>query len=395
VTKSGYSPLEFSAALLYFLSINRMGVSMNKRTLLAASVALSCLLQPEAVQAGFEWKPAPQARPAPAQGTPANSVSVMPDSVTSGPLMPMPGDAPIPMTVEPLRESDIGDTAPPIAPVTKKSSAGGMQSIGVARPGAPAPTAPVPSPAPTPVTASETDLVMPPKGEMAPKTRNAAPLQPVATMPEKTIPVPAMAAQPAPIKAAASSNGIVQGFGKNIPLAFALRQVVPHEYNFTFAPGVEEGKPVSWSGGSDWQTVMGRMLSDNGLEARIQGETIAIGAKPVAMPKEGSAVAPADTARLSDRPTGPGKVDLQAIRNWSMPKGTSLKSGLSDWAKNAQVDLVWKNQKDFPVSEKIDVEASFAQAVEQALKPLAKTAGGPRATLYPNLPDGPSVLVIE
>ena len=42
---------------------------------------------------------------------------------------------------------------------------------------------------------------------------------------------------------------VVTGFGQDLPLIIALRQIVPAEYQFAFADGIDLSTPVSWEGG--------------------------------------------------------------------------------------------------------------------------------------------------
>lgn len=57
----------------------------------------------------------------------------------------------------------------------------------------------------------------------------------------------------------------LQGFGNDVPLSFATRQVVPAGTTVTFGPGVDRDTRVSWRGGADWKQVMNAMARDRGL----------------------------------------------------------------------------------------------------------------------------------
>lgn len=68
------------------------------------------------------------------------------------------------------------------------------------------------------------------------------------------------------------------GFGRELPLALALSQVVPDEYAFSFAEDNAAGEIVSWQGGKPWDQVLDDMLADQGLRAIIQGKKVTIAA---------------------------------------------------------------------------------------------------------------------
>lgn len=106
--------------------------------------------------------------------------------------------------------------------------------------------------------------------------------------------MPVMAAAPSYPKAAAvypnavpvqpnyaplSGNGgfaEAVGFGKELPLALALSQVVPADYNFSFGQSVNAGETVSWQGGKSWDQVLQEMLQPVGMRAVINGKQVTI-----------------------------------------------------------------------------------------------------------------------
>ncbi len=46
------------------------------------------------------------------------------------------------------------------------------------------------------------------------------------------------------------------GFGNHIPLAFAVRQIVPKAVKVTYGPGASPAALVSWKGGQTWNRVL-------------------------------------------------------------------------------------------------------------------------------------------
>lgn len=66
------------------------------------------------------------------------------------------------------------------------------------------------------------------------------------------------------------------GFGRDLPLALALSQVIPAEFTHSFAKNVDAGVNVSWEGGKPWDQVLNDMLSPNNLTATIQSNKVII-----------------------------------------------------------------------------------------------------------------------
>ena len=69
----------------------------------------------------------------------------------------------------------------------------------------------------------------------------------------------------------------IEGFGKDVPLAFAVRQIVPNDYLVRFETGIDQNVLVSWSGADEWQSVLGAVTSPRGLSFRLDTQTVIIG----------------------------------------------------------------------------------------------------------------------
>ena len=310
---------------------------MNKKLILLGQLCLTSAIVTgftlSSAQAGFQWNPPPAkaAMPAPAQ----NSMS--PLGNIDGPLLPMPGEA---APVEPVSEMDImGDTKMP--PVTQRNESFGAEAL------------PVP--------------------------HQASPTQ-------------------SPISLQASLPN-VEGFGKDIPLAVALRQVVPPAYMLSFASGLDQGKPVSWNGGRPWNDVVTDMLSERKLHATMQGNTLMVaeGQGPALMPPA-PMIAQTPTpyqGGIADQPIATRPVvNLSEHKKWTAQSGQSLRETLQSWSSQANVELAWEESKDFPISQNFNYDGTFDQAVDSLLSLYGDGGSAPRGKLYPNLPEGPSVLLI-
>ncbi len=66
-----------------------------------------------------------------------------------------------------------------------------------------------------------------------------------------------------------------RGFGSKVPLAFAVRQIVPASINVSFAPGADQDALVDWQGGKRWNIVLTEAIRPLGLELkRHQAEAV-------------------------------------------------------------------------------------------------------------------------
>ena len=55
------------------------------------------------------------------------------------------------------------------------------------------------------------------------------------------------------------------GFGKRIPLSFAVRQIVPAAVKVTYGPGADPDALVDWRGGQGWNRVLFDAVKPLGL----------------------------------------------------------------------------------------------------------------------------------
>lgn len=228
-------------------------------------------------------------------------------------------------------------------------------------------------------------------------------------------------------QAAYSNYTVADGFGSDLPLVMAIRQIVPPQYGFVFDEGIDLSSRVSWQGGRPWDLVLQDTLSPMRLNAVINGNTVSIVrtaapaqvqanaapqmmgdfaqnnglmATPVSMmaPANGMAgpvisdgAMPAQ-ARPVAATTGS---DLMASATWTAPRASTLRNILEDWSQRAGVELYWASEYDYPVQSAVNVQGTFEEAVQVLLKGLSDSKPRPLGRLHPNLPNGPAVLVIE
>jgi len=251
----------------------------------------------------------------------------------------------------------------------------------------------------------------------------------------------------------------LQGFGKDISLAIALSQIVPPSYAYKFADGVNPGQKVSWNGGKPWTQVLSDVLVANDLEVVIQGNVVKVqmprsgSAAYAPAPASTSSIAssshsetkvarlaPAATATddSGDLPVPTGKpmavtsdidaseaqaveasekqamdtaeqpvavvaekdakapvISTNSSRRWEATPGKTLRETLESWSSTAGAELEWMSPYDFPVDHSFVYEGKFSEAVDSLLSLYSREQQRPRGRLYPNLPDGPSVLMVN
>lgn len=110
-----------------------------------------------------------------------------------------------------------------------------------------------------------------------------------------------LAVMPAPVLAQDA------GFGTDIPLSLAVKQIVPDGYKVQIAPGVDANVPVSWKEGGGWkQAIVGA--------AKGAGYTAVVGADTVRISKSGGAkIEVAESVEPQVAPTGKAQARKEAV----------------------------------------------------------------------------------
>ncbi len=70
---------------------------------------------------------------------------------------------------------------------------------------------------------------------------------------------------------------VAVGFGRQIPLSFAARQIVPASLPVRFTPEVDQDTLVDWSGGRPWNQVIAAAVQPLHLRAIITARGVLIG----------------------------------------------------------------------------------------------------------------------
>ncbi|MBU6235866.1 MAG: TcpQ domain-containing protein [Alphaproteobacteria bacterium] len=240
----------------------------------------------------------------------------------------------------------------------------------------------------------------------------------------------ALASQPAQPTSEMSAAGyndysVAEGFGRDLPLVMAIRQIVPSSYGFVFDDGIDVNSHVSWQGGKPWDIVLQETLSPLNLGATIRGNVVTIARRTGVQstsntPANGPAVmtetvmnsnsmpmtplpvaavsAPAVPDDMSGgivQPAAATSATLNATTTWTAPRNSTLRGILEDWSERVGVELYWASEYDYPIKSGVKIQGTFEEAVQTLLKGLSESRPRPLGRLHPNLPEGPAVLVIE
>lgn len=115
-----------------------------------------------------------------------------------------------------------------------------------------------------------------------------APAQPEPAPAPKPGPSPAHApAKPAKLRAKSAARPssvevsktapLASGFGAQVSLAFAIRQIAPDGYEIILEPPADPDSPVDWRGGKPWTQTLADAVQPLGLAISVHDKTVTIG----------------------------------------------------------------------------------------------------------------------
>lgn len=357
----------------YFFGNEEMSARRNRflATTCLGFIGLSTLTFVQPAFAGFEWTPPEKQAPAPipdrlplppmeseeSSALPEVEGVDIPDEQSSQQVMPEP----VQNQQEPRLKVKV--MAPPQEPVDNGPAV-------MSAPILPAniPQQPAPEPFPITETHQGTDTIMPEPGhtvsEAAPSPQegphgvsiNPYPLEETDhTEPQLT----SSPMTPPPGEDIAWKKGsyeVVEGFGSDMPLALALRQVVPADYAFSFGRGVNPGYLVSWEGGKPWNQVLNDMVQPLNIQARIEGNVVKIVSSMAPVAEPAPSVNEGDLSPLPEAETPHASIepDIQP-----QPEEAEIKVG--DFTEKDAKNMA-KEAKN--LQDNTEIEAAEAQQEE-------------------------------
>jgi hypothetical protein len=114
-------------------------------------------------------------------------------------------------------------------------------------------TSPTTTPGDTPSPSAPLDI--------SPETPPKPVQTPISPTPKKTI----------------GSMPVASGFGRSVPLAFAVRQIVPPTIRISYEPAAKPDALVDWTGGRKWTLVLREAVRPLGLKVTLRQSTLTIG----------------------------------------------------------------------------------------------------------------------
>lgn len=72
------------------------------------------------------------------------------------------------------------------------------------------------------------------------------------------------------------TGAIALGFGRSVPLSFAVRQIVPASIKVRYEKPEDADALVDWQGGREWRVVLQDAVRDLGLRLIVRGSTALI-----------------------------------------------------------------------------------------------------------------------
>ena len=244
--------------------------------------------------AGFEWRPPQDIAPSPDYGDTSVVVDTTQTSVLSGPVKVERNPLPTP-TAQQTNDGFIVRTPSSYASDTQATMPTASNNAPMSLTGddfqSPQAQASMPEVSETIVIDGSTNTTTAQSPTPLMATSNQGPQMAVQELSDEASSLPE-SGQVVPASSSVSSvNKVVEGFGRQVPLVVALRQIAPPEYEFDFNTTVDMGVLVDWQGGSAWQSVMQQTLDTRNLSYTMDGNIVTIhseGMAPQVKPVVGS-----------------------------------------------------------------------------------------------------------
>ncbi|MFM0265538.1 TcpQ domain-containing protein [Paraburkholderia sediminicola] len=181
------------------------------------------------------------------------------------------------------------------------------------------------------------------------------------------------------------------GFGRDVKLAEALKQIAPAGWTPMFNDGVVEafidrGRLVSWRGGRKWTEVLDVLAYENDVVVDLDWSrhTLNVGFKKSA--SSAPAVTPSATAAVQ-----PSEPAVPTKEVWIIRQGYPIGQELKGWAKRAGWNVVWGLQRDVIAPTTTTFSGDFASAASEVVRTLAENG----ALIHAQIFDGNHTLVVQ
>lgn len=209
-------------------------------------------------------------------------------------------------------------------------------------------------------------------------------------------------------RAVSGADTAYNGFGRDIPLDLAVRQIIPDGYVPAFATSVDTRQPVSWTGDGQWNTTLDSLLNKVGLkfvetDGRIEILPQMTGTRtadithvqspvPVAITPQSASptMAPMPAPRHVGAPVQVASAmqpvplptrDMGVDAIWTAGANDTLRETLSRWSLQNGSEMVWTIDYDYRLKEPISMGGSYVEAVQNLLDRFRKVEPRPYGEL--------------
>jgi hypothetical protein len=196
------------------------------------------------------------------------------------------------------------------------------------------------------------------------------------------------------LAAGAASAEPVRGFGRDVPMSAAMRQVVPDGWSVSYGVGVDAEQRVNWRGAEDWRQVVDGVASSRGLTVSYEaeqrsvrvtrsGDPAARAPGPVAAGRGGFVMMPyRQGAPAGDGWQSYGQAPAAAAGAWRADKDRALRSVLAEWAERAGWQIVWNSGFEYKLESGAAFGGDFIQASGDLLRSMQSARPAVVGTFY-------------
>lgn len=186
----------------------------------------------------------------------------------------------------------------------------------------------------------------------------------------------------------------VRGFGRDVPMSAAMRQVVPDGWSVSYGVGVDASQVVSWRGAEDWRAVVDDMCNRRGLTVSYDQEGRAVRVTraddqrvqvAAASGKGGFVLVPPRSAP----PEGAGWQTYQgggapaAVGGtWVAKKDQTLRGVLAEWAQRAGWTVTYQSGFEYRLEAPATFGGDFIQASGDLLRSMQSAKPAVTGTFY-------------
>ncbi len=204
------------------------------------------------------------------------------------------------------------------------------------------------------------------------------------------------------LAAGAASAEPVRGFGRDVPMSAAMRQVVPDGWSVSYGVGVDAEQHVNWRGAEDWRQVVDGVAASRGLTVSYEAEQHAVritrsgdpaarAPGPVAAGRGGFVMVPYRAANAAGGDGWQSYGQQPAAGGaWRADKDRALRTVLAEWAERAGWQVVWNSGYEY----KLEAGASFGGDFIQAAGDLLRSMQAARPAVTGTFFRGNRTLVI-